>query len=121
MYENLKRTPLRNIGFVRTVRNLHAFLNATIYAWRKHYSTIKLNLLYTELEITEPIDGLHNSLFLTTFVALLLALARNHLSQHDNTVTIHESNSGQTLAILECIANKRLLRLETALSHLIRF
>merc|ERR1712056_64796 len=63
----------------------------------------------------------HISLFLTTFVALFLALARNHLSQHDNTVTIHERNTGETLAIFECIANKRLLGLETALSHLVRF
>merc|ERR1711934_858620 len=47
-------------------------------------------------------------------------LAGNDLSQHHNTVAIHECNTGEALTVLECICNKRLLGLEGALSHLVR-
>merc|ERR1712003_494386 len=60
------------------------------------------------------------SLLLAALVALLLALTRDHFSQHDNPVAVHESNTRQALAILESIADKWLLWLEAALSHLVR-
>merc|ERR1719254_342521 len=41
------------------------------------------------------------------------------LSQHNNTVSVHESNTGETFAVLEGISDERLLRLERALSHLV--
>jgi len=50
---------------------------------------------------------------------LLLPLAGDDLSQHDATVSIHEGDSGETLAILETIAHEWLLWLEAALSHLV--
>merc|ERR1712203_897741 len=59
------------------------------------------------------------SLLLAACRALLLALARNDLAQHHHTVAVHESDTGQALAILESVANQRLLRLETALRHLV--
>merc|ERR1712039_505235 len=51
---------------------------------------------------------------------ILLALTRNYLSEHDDTVAIHEGNAGETLAVLEAVAHKWLLWLEAALSHLVR-
>merc|ERR1712056_124942 len=59
------------------------------------------------------------SLFLATCGALLLALAGDDLAQHRHTIAVHESDAGQALAILEGVANQRLLRLEAALRHLI--
>merc|ERR1711920_47796 len=69
----------------------------------------------------QPPSVQKHSLLFATFVALFLALTRDNLAQHDNTVTIHESNTRKTFAILECVANEWLLRLEAALRHLIRF
>merc|ERR1712154_408764 len=60
------------------------------------------------------------SLLLATGTSLLLALTRDDLSKHYHTVAIHEGHSRQTLAILEGVAHQRLLRLEAALSHLVR-
>ena len=62
-----------------------------------------------------------HSLLFATLVALFLALTRDNLAQHDNTITIHESNTGEAFAIFERIANKWLLWLETALRHFVRF
>merc|ERR1712056_37255 len=59
------------------------------------------------------------SLFLATCGALLLALAGDDLAQHHHTIAVHESDAGQALAILEGVANQRLLGLEAALRHLI--
>merc|ERR1712178_630651 len=59
-------------------------------------------------------------LLTTTFVRLVLLFARDDLSQHDHTITVHECNTRQALAILERIAHERLLRLEVAFSHLVR-
>merc|ERR1712107_794929 len=60
------------------------------------------------------------SLLLATRSTLLLALARDDLAQHDDTVAIHEGDARQALAIFESIAHERLLWLETALRHLVR-
>merc|ERR1711862_259646 len=59
------------------------------------------------------------SLLLATGGALLLALARDHLAQHADSVAVHEGHAGQALAILEGVGNQRLLRLEAALGHLV--
>merc|ERR1712025_225191 len=59
-------------------------------------------------------------LFLASLIAFLLAFARNDLAQHHHSVAVHESNTGQSLAILECVAHKWLLWLKAALSHLVR-
>merc|ERR1719198_82593 len=48
-----------------------------------------------------------------------LALAGDDLSEHDNTVAIHEGDTGEALAVLEGVAHEGLLRLEAALSHLV--
>merc|ERR1719222_1062740 len=50
-----------------------------------------------------------------------LALAGDDLSEHDNTVAVHEGDTGEALAVLEGVAHKGLLRLEAALSHLVGF
>ena len=53
---------------------------------------------------------------------LLLLLDRDHrhdLTQHDNTVAIHEGDTGETLAVLEGVSDQRLLRLEGDLGHLV--
>merc|ERR1712060_962224 len=60
------------------------------------------------------------SLLLTTCRALLLAFAARDLAQHHDTVAVHECDTRQALAILECIANQWLLWLEGALGHLVR-
>merc|ERR1712066_612504 len=60
------------------------------------------------------------SLLFATGSCVLFLLARDDLSKHDNAVSVHERNSGKTLAILEAVANQRLLRLERTLSHLVR-
>merc|ERR1712050_310258 len=59
------------------------------------------------------------SLFLSTLITLFLPFARNDLAQHNHTIAVHERYTRQTFAILERIANKRLLWLEAALRHLI--
>merc|ERR1739842_50791 len=59
------------------------------------------------------------SLLLATLVISLLALAAHDLAKHHHAVAIHEGNTGQTLAVLEGVADQRLLRLEAALSHLV--
>merc|ERR1719221_1004377 len=59
------------------------------------------------------------SLLLPSSGSLSFLLAGDDLSQHDDTVAIHEGNPGQALAILEGVANKRLPRLKTALCHLV--
>merc|ERR1711945_26095 len=51
---------------------------------------------------------------------ILLALAGDDFSKHDDTVAIHEGNAGETLTVLEAVAHKWLLWLEAALSHLVR-
>merc|ERR1712039_886177 len=51
---------------------------------------------------------------------ILLALAGDDFSKHDDTVAIHEGNARETLAVLEAVAHKWLLWLEAALSHLVR-
>merc|ERR1712113_1339061 len=63
--------------------------------------------------------GQNCSLLLASRGGFFLTLARNNFAKHDNTVAIHECDPRQTLAILEGIANKRLLRSEAALSHLV--
>merc|ERR1712083_1282275 len=65
-------------------------------------------------------DGRVSLLLATSATTLLPPLARDHLSEHNHTVPIHECNARQALAILEGIAHKRLLRHEAALGHLVR-
>merc|ERR1712060_1030310 len=48
-----------------------------------------------------------------------LRLDRDDLSQHNNTVSVHESDTGETLAVLERVSDQGLLRLEGDLSHLV--
>merc|ERR1719204_2799654 len=60
------------------------------------------------------------SLLLAARSALLLALARDHLPKHHDAIAVHEGDTRQALAILECVAHERLLRLEAALRHLVR-
>merc|ERR1719188_2331685 len=60
-----------------------------------------------------------DSLLFAARGALLLALARDHLAQHDHAVAVHESDARQTLAILEGVAHQGLLGLEGALGHLV--
>merc|ERR1711920_637743 len=59
-------------------------------------------------------------LLAATARSVFLALARNDLAEHHHAVAIHESDAGEALAILEGVANQGLLRLEAALSHLVR-
>merc|ERR1712066_12070 len=59
-------------------------------------------------------------LLLATSSCFLLPLTCSHLTQHDDTVAVHESNSRQPFAILERVAYERLLRLECTLRHLVR-
>merc|ERR1712176_1471130 len=59
------------------------------------------------------------SLLLAAGAALLLALARDHLTKHHHAVAVHERHARQALAVLEGVAHQRLLRLEAALSHLV--
>merc|ERR1711972_320076 len=59
------------------------------------------------------------SFLLATSRRILLPLTRNDLPKHDHTIAVHEGNARETLTVLECVANKRLLRLEAALRHLI--
>merc|ERR1712186_149091 len=61
------------------------------------------------------------SLLLATSTAtLFLALAGDDLAKHHHTIAIHEGNAREALAILEGVADQWLLRLEAALSHLVR-
>jgi hypothetical protein len=46
-------------------------------------------------------------------------LLMSHLSKHDSSVSIQESNPGQTLAALERLHNHGLARLKHYLCHLI--
>merc|ERR1711972_757590 len=73
---------------------------------------------------TAKLPGLErkrSSLFLATCCCfLLLSLTRHDLAKHHHSVSIHEGNARQALAILECVAHERLLWLEAALRHLVR-
>merc|ERR1719171_2251032 len=60
------------------------------------------------------------SLLLSAGCSLFLPLARHYLTKHNDTVAIHESNTREALAVLERVADERLLRLEGALRHLVR-
>merc|ERR1712127_822314 len=60
-----------------------------------------------------------SSLFLAALITLLLALASDNLTKHHDAVAVHEGHAREALAILEGVADKRLLRLEAALSHLV--
>merc|ERR1739836_359887 len=61
----------------------------------------------------------NHSLLLASSSTLLLALARDDLAQHHNTIAVHESDTGQALAILERVTHQWLLRCEAALGHLV--
>merc|ERR1712228_729152 len=60
------------------------------------------------------------SLLLAAGRALFLTLARDHLAKHHHAVTVHEGDAREALAILEGVADERLLRLKAALRHLVR-
>jgi len=60
------------------------------------------------------VDG--NHLFL---LDIDLGFDDDDLTKHDNTVTVHECDTGETLAVLEGISDQRLLRLEGDLGHLV--
>merc|ERR1719229_1387376 len=60
------------------------------------------------------------SLLLATSAGILLPLAGNNFAKHDDTITIHESDSRKTLTVFESVTDERLLRLEAALRHLVR-
>merc|ERR1712087_693444 len=59
------------------------------------------------------------SLLLAAGGSFLLALAGDHLAQHDHAIAVHERDARQALAILEGVAHQRLLRCKTALRHLV--
>merc|ERR1719399_188889 len=61
------------------------------------------------------------SLLLAASCGLLFPLASHDLSKHHHTVAIQEGDAGKALAVLEAVTHKRLLWLEGALSHLVRF
>jgi len=63
----------------------------------------------------------YSLLLATGFVTILLLDASDDLAQHDTAVAIHEGNTRETLAILECVTHKRLLWLERHLGHLVGF
>merc|ERR1711973_705458 len=52
--------------------------------------------------------------------SILLLLTSSDFAKHDNSIAIHESNARQAFAILEAVADQRLLGLEAAFSHLVR-
>merc|ERR1712176_590980 len=58
-------------------------------------------------------------LLLASGAALLLALARDDFAQHHYAVPVHEGHARQALAILEGVADQRLLRRKAALGHLV--
>merc|ERR1712113_612710 len=60
------------------------------------------------------------SLLLASTGGFLFTLTRDDLAQHHYTVAVHECNSRQTLAILECVAHQGLLWCKAALGHLVR-
>merc|ERR1711933_603986 len=60
------------------------------------------------------------SFLLTTSGPLLLTLASDDLAQHRHAIAVHERNAREALAVLECVANERLLWLEAALRHFVR-
>merc|ERR1719478_901586 len=47
--------------------------------------------------------------------------ALRHLAKHHNTVAVHERDAGQSIAILEAVADQWLLRHELAFGHLVGF
>merc|ERR1711924_441602 len=51
------------------------------------------------LHLSNPVNA--NSLLLATSAGIGLLLAGGDLAQHDHAVTIHESHTGQTFAVLE--------------------
>ena len=60
-----------------------------------------------------------NKLHKCEHLLVLLGDCGDDLAQHDNTVSVHESNTGQTLAVLEGVAHQGLLGRKRALSHLV--
>merc|ERR1711964_410094 len=76
--------------------------------------------LYMDGNTKRPVCGLTSSLLLGSTCRVLLPLARDDLAKHHHAVAIHEGNPREALAILEGIADERLLRLEAALGHLVR-
>merc|ERR1712151_231414 len=70
-----------------------------------------------ELAMSKLAAGL--LLLSTTLVAFIFLFARNHFTQHDNAIAIHESDPWETFAILEGITNEWLLRLERCFCHLV--
>merc|ERR1711953_137297 len=60
------------------------------------------------------------SFLLATSGPLLLTLASDDLAQHHHAIAVHERDARKALAILECVANERLLWLEAALRHFVR-
>merc|ERR1712187_960609 len=59
-------------------------------------------------------------LLASSLVGFILLDACDNLAKHDTAVAIHECHTRETLTILEGVADKRLMRLEGHLSHLIR-
>merc|ERR1712139_150033 len=47
-------------------------------------------------------------LLATTLLISGLCFARNHLTQHNNTIAIHKGNTRETFAVLEAISDERL-------------
>merc|ERR550537_1661800 len=61
-----------------------------------------------------------NCLLLLAAGTFLTSLASDDLAKHNHAVAVHEGDTGEALAVLEGVADKRLLRLEAALGHLVR-
>merc|ERR550537_569835 len=60
-----------------------------------------------------------NCLLLLAAGTFLTSLASDDLAKHNHAVAVHEGDTGEALAVLEGVADKRLLRLEAALRHLV--
>merc|ERR1719222_224455 len=75
--------------------------------------------MYPQYSVHGGMGSTHNLLLFTSLFTFLLTFARNNFTQHHNTISVHKCNTRKALAILERVADKWLLRLETALCHFV--
>merc|ERR1719480_336194 len=68
---------------------------------------------------TPPLSLPEGSLLFPTGPCVVLLLAGDDLPQHHAAVAVQEGHAREALAVLEGVADQRLLRLEAALRHLV--
>merc|ERR1712151_892221 len=61
-----------------------------------------------------------HSLLLTSCTRILLLLARDNLSKHHDTVSVHECYTRKPFTVFKAVAHQWLLRLECTFCHLVR-